>query len=63
VRQFGITALQDQVLDVAEQLPGGTAALQIHFKEIEVTIFSSVPEDATVLQPGTVNTMRILKAF
>ncbi len=60
IRQYGVAALADGVLDRAEALPGGTDFSQIHFKEIEVTVQGN--RDSGPLGPPKNITIRVLKS-
>ncbi len=60
IRQYGVAALTDGVLDRAEALPAGTDFSLVHFKEIEVTVRGN--RDSGPLGPPKEITIRVLKS-
>lgn len=60
VRQYGITDLDDNVLN--NPLPGGTEPVFVHFKEVEVRL-ESEREVGNALGGGRAFTFRVLKPF
>jgi Tfp pilus assembly protein PilV len=60
VRQYGITDLDDNVLN--NPLPGGTEPVFVHFKEVEVRL-ESERDTGHALGGGRVFTFRVLKPF
>ncbi len=59
IRQYGIGALTDGVLDPDEALPAGEDATFIHLKEIEVNIVAS--RASGVMGPAKQINLRVLK--